>query len=213
MKKAFFFLLSILPLFVFCQKDSTKTKSQTKSVYFGIKAGLNFSNVSNASSISSSNQTGFHAGVLVDLGSKLIGFRLEVLYSRQGYGFSTDTSSGTYTHNYISMSELLAINITRFVQLQIGGQTGYLLNAKTTNNQSTGNATADQLLSYYNRFDYGFGGGFEIHPIAGLLIGARYNISLSNLYKNSFSNSSGGTYTPNIDFKNNVVQLFAGYRF
>jgi opacity protein-like surface antigen len=179
-----------------------------------VKAGLNFSNVTNASSISASNQTGFPAGVLVNIGSKLIGFRLEVLYSQQGYGFATDSSSGSFTHDYVSMSELVTINITRFVHLQFGGLTGYLLNARSTSNdQSSGNATADQVLSYYNRFDFGYGGGLEIHPISGLLIGARYNISLSNLYKDAFSNSSDGSYSSNINFKNNVVQIFIGYRF
>jgi hypothetical protein len=217
MKKTFFSLLILAPLFAFSQKDNTETKSKskTKNFYFGIKGGLNFSNISNASSISSSNQTGYHAGLLANIGGKLIGFRLEVLYSHQGFGYTTDSSSGSNTQDYISLSELLAVNITRFVQLQIGGQTGYLLHANTTSkNQSTGNATADQILSYYNRFDYGFGGGVEVHPIAGLLIGARYNISLSNLYKDAFSNSSGsgGSYSPHVDFKNNVVQVFIGYR-
>jgi opacity protein-like surface antigen len=214
MKKIYFILLILAPLLAFNQKDSLPTKPKTKAFYLGLKAGLNFSNVSNASSISASNQTGYHAGVLVDIGGSLIGFRLEVLYSQQGYGYNTDSSTGSVTNEYILMSELTTINITRYVQLQIGGVTGYLINAKsTTNSPSTGNATADQILNYYNRFDYGFGGGIEIHPIAGLLIGARYNFSLSNLYKNAYSNPSGGSYSANIDFKNNVIQLSVGYRF
>jgi len=218
MKKILYSLILLSPVIAFTQKDSIHTKSNhtEKTTYFGIKAGLNFANVTNASSIGASGQTGWHAGVLANLGGKLICFRLEVLYSQQGYGFATDSSSGSFTHDYISMSQLIGINITHWVQVQIGGQTGYLLNAKATSKtQSTGNATVDNILSYYNRFDYGFGGGLELHPIAGLLIGARYNISLSNLYNNTFISSGGGSgnYTPNIDFKNNVVQLFVGYRF
>jgi hypothetical protein len=219
MKKTIISFLFIVPLIAFSQTDSTKTKPAprpspfTKPFYFGIKAGPNFSNVSGASSISASNRTGFHAGILVNMGGKIIGFRLEVLYSHQGYGYTTDSSSGSNTNNYISLSELLAINITKYVQLQFGGQTGYLLNAKSSNDQSTGNATADQILKYSNRFDYGYGGGIEIHPIAGLLIGARYNISLSNLYKSAFSGYSGGTGSPSVDFKNNVVQLSVGFVF
>ena len=66
-------------------------------------------------------------------------------------------------------------------------------------------------MNYYNKFDYGFAVGAEIHPVMGLLIGARYNISLGKLYKDvetgqmpSFSAS---------DAKNNVVQIFAGWIF
>jgi hypothetical protein len=113
--------------------------------------------------------------------------------------------------NYITLVQLMAINITKFVQIQLGGQTGYLLNAKSDSSQSsTGNASADKILSMYSRFDYGFAAGLEIHPLAGLLVGARYNISLSNLYKQAVDGSSG---MGGVNFKNNAVQLFVGYRF
>jgi hypothetical protein len=216
MKNTFFLVLALSPFFAFSQQDNTGSESKpaTKTTYFGIKGGLNFSNVTNASSIGAGSQTGYHAGILVNMGGKLMSFRLEALYSRQGYNFSTDTTSGSVHHDYIYLAELLGINITHFFQIQIGPQTGYLLNAKaTTKNQSTGNATADQILSYYNRFDFGMSGGIEIHPFAGILVGARYTLSLTNLYNVSFTNSSGAYYSPNIDFKNNVVQIFAGYRF
>ena len=88
---------------------------------------------------------------------------------------------------------------------------GYLLNARSDSTQpSSGNATADKILSTYRRFDYGYAAGLEIHPIAGLLIGARYNVSLSNLYKTPVDGSAG---MGSVNFKNNVVQVFAGYRF
>ena len=118
------------------------------------------------------------------------------------------------------MNQLLAINITKYVQIQIGGQTSYLLNARADSSQpSTGNASVDKAISFYNRFDYGYGVGVEIHPFMGLLVGARYNVSERNLYKQptSFS-TSGGTpsFYPSassISLKNNVVQVFIGYRF
>ncbi|PWT76457.1 MAG: hypothetical protein C5B59_06440 [Bacteroidetes bacterium] len=221
MKRLFVLLLILSPFYVFSQHDSsaqTIHKSigpSDKPMYFGIKAGLNFSNITNASQIGASSRTGWHAGVFMNTGSKLFSFRLELLYSQQGYNFSTDSSSGSLTHNYIYLASLMGINVTKFLQIQIGAQTGYLLNATATGkSQSTGNATADQILSLYNRFDYGFGGGIEVHPIMGLLVGARYNISFNNLYKDVLNNSSSGSYSaPSVNFKNNVVQIFAGWRF
>ena len=200
------FLSFLIPSLAFSQKG----------IGIGIKGGINFANVTNASSFGGSNRTGFNAGVFLNIGKSIIGSRTEILFSQQGYSYSNDSASGTVTHNYISLAQLLAINITKYVQLQLGFQTGYLLNAKVNDNQSTGNASADKILSLYNRFDYGFTGGLEIHPYKGILFGARYNVSFSNLYKTTYTDSLGtpSPYsTQGVDFKNNIVQVFVGYRF
>ena len=88
----------------------------------------------------------------------------------------------------------------------------YLLNAKVDSNVvSTGNAQADKIMNMFNRFDYGFAGGVEIHPVSGLLIGARANISLGSLYKDAQNGQMPSL--SNVDVKNNVFQLFLGWRF
>ena len=216
MKTAYCLVLCIAPFLAYSQenKDSVhkKSNSQQKNFYIGLKAGLNFSNVTSPSSIGASTQTGFHAGVFLNIGSKIIGSRTEILFSKQGYNYSSDSSSGMVINNYIMLAQLIGINITRFVQLQVGMQMGYLLNAKADSSQSTGNATVDKLLSSYNRFDYAISGGLEIHPVAGLLIGARYNYSLSNLYQ-QYIPTSGGSSPGASKLKNNIVQVFIGYRF
>lgn len=200
-------------------KDSVhKEKNTSPRNGFGVKAGLNFANVTNVSSINGSSETGFHAGIFFGSFNKgIVGSRTELLFSQQGYGYSSDSSKGSVRLNYIMLAQFLAINVTRYVQIQAGFQMGYLLNATNKSSESTGNQTADKILDFYNRFDYGLGGGVEVHPFQGLLIGARYNLSLSNLYKESSftdpNNTSGVPYESGIDFKNNVVQLFVGYRF
>lgn len=199
---------------------NSSKKSKGSKLGIGIKAGLNFANVSNASSINSSNQAGFHAGLFFGAsGKSLLGFRTELMYSQQGYGYSSDSTKGSVKLGYIMLAELIGINITRYLQIQVGPQISYLLNANAGGNgQSTGNQTADKVISFYNRLDYGFGAGLEIHPVGGLVIGARYTISLSNLYKQPSSTDSSGnpsfvTSGSSINFKNNAVQLFIGYRF
>jgi Outer membrane protein beta-barrel domain len=113
----------------------------------------------------------------------------------------------------------MAINITKYLQLQLGAYSGYLLNAKkdSSSNQSAldsaGLGSYGSLLSSFNRFDYGATGGIEIHPIGGLLIGARYNLSLNSLYKQAFTLQPGSASSPTINPKNNVIQVFVGYRF
>jgi hypothetical protein len=200
MKKILFCVLLMIPCWGFTQ--------------IGAKAGLNFANVTNASSINNSSRTGWHAGIL--LGSsfqKILGYRIELAYSKQGYDYSSGATKGNVGLNYITSSELLTIGITRYFQVQAGFQLAYLLNAKadSTNNIAGLPGSYTKILDFYNRLDYGFAGGIEIHPFGGLLIGARVNISLSKLYKDAGtgqSNSFSG-----IDLKNNVFQLSAGWRF
>lgn len=180
---------------------------------FGLKAGLNFANVTKASSINNSSKTGFHAGILMGSASaKLFGFRTELTYSKQGYDYKSGTNTGNVNLDYIMSSNLTCINITKYFQLQFGAQMAYLLSAKVdSNTTSTGNAQVDKMMDLYNRFDYGFAGGIEIHPVSGLLIGARANISLGSLYKDAQSGQMPSFSS--IDVKNNVFQIFVGWRF
>jgi hypothetical protein len=225
MKPIYCFLLILLPAFVFCQQDSTGTnnkqqKKQSNSIGIGIKAGLNFTNITGASDISNSSETGFQVGLFLDPSSKsILSSRTELLYSHQGYNYATGETTGKVYLDYIMLAQLMAINITHFVQIQIGTQIAYLINAKADSNQlSTGNTSADALLNYYNRIDFGFSGGLEVRPFMGIIVGARYNISLTNLYKIPTSTDSQPppSYIPStsgINFKNNLLQIYVGYRF
>lgn len=209
MKKILSSLLLILPCFVFAQ--------------IGLKAGLNFANVTKASSINNSSRSGFHAGILLAPPSKgILSSRTELIFSRQGYNYKTSTNTGNVNLDYIMLPQYMAINITKYFQIQIGGQMSYLLNAKADSSNNTGSGTGNnpygKLMEYYNRFDYGYGGGIEIHPVAGLLIGARINISLSSLYKDFATTPPSGSseppsFIPKVDIKNNVFQVFAGWTF
>jgi hypothetical protein len=196
--------------------QTTQPKKEHHSIGIGIKAGYNFANITNASEINSSARAGYHFGIfLASDYKKVIGSHTELLYSRHGFNYKTDSANGGVNLDYIMLAQYMAINISKFFQLQFGGHTAYLLNAKSDSSKyNTGNASANQMLSYYNRFDAGFGGGAEVHPFAGIVIGARYSISLTNLYNQAFNNIVAGanpSITPN--FKNNVVMLYAGYKF
>ncbi len=183
----------------------------------GIKAGLNFANVTKASSINNNTRTGFHAGLFLAPSSRgVIGSRTELIFSRQGYNYKTNTNTGNVNLDYIMLPQFMAINITKYFQIQVGGQMAYLLNAKVDSSASGNSAySGSKVLALYNRFDYGYGGGIEIHPVSGLLIGARVNISLGNVFQDTANYSSGATpsFIPKVNVKNNVFQIFLGWRF
>ncbi len=180
---------------------------------FGVKAGLNFANITNANQINASSHTGFNVGIFLDGSSKsILSSHSELLFSRQGYDFANNVNTGTVNLNYLILPQFLAINITKYVQIQAGGYLAYLLSASVDSTASTGNPGADNLLKLYNRMDYSFAGGVEIHPIYNLIVGARLNVSLGKLYKQP---EEGQTYSfiPDFDAKNNVLQIYAGYKF
>ena len=198
MKKLTASLLLIFPLCVFSQ--------------FGIKAGVNFANVTKASNINNNSRTGFHVGAfLAPQSNGIIGSRTEIIFSRQGYNYKTSTNTGNVDLDYIMLPQFMSINITKYVSIQLGAQMAYLLNAKA-DSSTNGSSSGAGIMDMYNRFDYGYGGGIEIHPVSGLLIGARVNISLGDVYKQP-DPGQRPSFIPNIDVKNNVFQVFAGWAF
>ena len=214
----------------FGQTDSTATKSAAPSsgkekkqekqgIGLGIKAGVNFASVTNASDINASKTSGFMIGAFFapGTGKQVLGFRTEFIYSKQGYDFSTASSTGSVKLDYILMPQLMTINITKYFEIHAGFQMAYLLSAKADSTKTSTTANPySSMLDYFNRFDYGIAAGVEVHPILGLMIGARYNLSLNNMYKMPTGTDPvppGIPSTDNIDFKNNVVQLYAGWKF
>lgn len=172
-----------------------------------VKAGLNFANVTNASEVKASNRTGYLiGGYIAPKAKKLLGFRSEIILSRQGYDYKTNTNTGKVNLDYLLLPQLITLNFTKKVQLHVGGQAAFLLNAKV--DSSNGN-TGGSLFSYFNRFDYGLVAGGEISPLFGFFIGARINVGLNNVS----SEGNRPNFIPGVDAKNNVVQVYAGWRF
>ena len=199
MKKTILFVILFSPFFVQAQ--------------IGIKAGLNFAKVSGTADINSSRQSGFHAGIfLAPATKKIISSHTEFLFSHQGYNYKTSTNTGNVNLDYFTQAQFMCINITKFVQLQFGAQTAILLSAQVDSSKNTGTANPyGKIMDLYNRFDYGYALGIEIHPVAGLIIGASYNVSLAKLYKD-IQSLQKPSFT-SADAKNNVVQLSVGWRF
>jgi hypothetical protein len=119
------------------------------------------------------------------------------------------------------LTQMMAFHITKYFDIHLGGYTAYLLNAKADTTEkayaSYLPASYSPILSYYQRLDYGFGVGVEIHPVGGLIIGARYQLSFANLFKTPTFDSSASapppSFTPKLNPKNNVVMISVGYRF
>lgn len=179
------------------------------NISIGIKGGLNFANIADASDINNSSKTGYMVGGYIAPKKRNgYGFRSEIILSRQGYNYKTNTNTGNVNLDYLLLPQLFTLNFTKMVQLHAGGQAAILLNA---NVDSTGGNNNGSLLKYFNRFDYGIVGGVELSPFSGFFLGGRLNISLSAANKNATANWPN--FISKVDAKNNVLQVYAGWRF
>jgi len=185
----------------------------------GLKAGLNFTNVTNVSSVNNQSSSGFNAGIFFSTPyNRVLGSKTELIFSRQGYNYETGLVSGKVNLDYIMLPTYMCINITKFFQIQVGMQFGYLMNAvadSTTKSPGGTSGSINGALSFYNRFTYSVGGGVEVHPVKGLLVGARLNVSLNNLYKmpDPSMSTTPPSYTSDVNIKSNLLQIYIGWKF
>lgn len=218
MKKVLFIFFTAFTFHTFAQNpDNAQMQELAKEykIHYGIKAGYNFAKVTGSTpNFNPKSNNGFMAGGFIAPATKGgFGFRSEIIFSRQGFSFD---ASGKITHvkqDYIYLPQLTTFTIAKKLQLQAGAQVGYLLNAKKN---SSGSPSAN-VLDYFNRIDYGAAAGFEVYPLKHVIVGARYNISRGNIYKQTEASSTGVPspfpFDPNqLKAKNGVIQLFFGVK-
>jgi hypothetical protein len=191
----------------------------------GVKAGLNFTDVTNVSSVNNQSSSGFNAGIFYTTPyTRVIGSKTELVFSRQGYNYETSSVTGKVNLDYIMLPTYMCINITKYFQIQVGMQFGYLMNATADSaNKSNSGMTGplNSALSYYNRFNYSLGGGVEVHPYKGILVGARMNVSLTDLYKIPDVTTATAlttmqtqpSFMPEVNIKSNLFQIYMGWTF
>jgi Outer membrane protein beta-barrel domain len=200
-------------LLCFAQRN---TEQKTYKKKLGLKVGCNWSYATaSTSGIRPNTTTGYMAGAFLALPSRGLGFRSEIIYSHQGYSFQGSGSNTTQMNDYIYLPQLTTFSIGRFFQLQAGAQVGILMNGV----QRTGGKDTT-ITGLMNRLDYGFAGGVEINPVAGLIIGGRYNLGLGTMYKHLEESRTTSVspyplpFDPNTtNLKNGVIQFFVGYKF
>jgi hypothetical protein len=183
----------------------------TAQLSIGAKAGLNFVNVTDPAGINAGSRSGYMIGGFISpKPKKLIGFRSEIILSRQGYDYQSNTNTGTVNLDYLLLPQLITFNFTKRFEVHLGGQAAFLMNATVDSTGGNGNGS---LFDYFNRFDYGLAGGVQVAPFKGLFLGARMNASLHDMNKTLPLGGNNPNFIPKEFIKNNVLQLYAGWRF
>jgi hypothetical protein len=210
MKYFIFMLVTMISLLHtgFAQSKSSDSKNR-----FGIKAGYNYINSTNISSLAGSNANGFNAGVFFSGKGDNVMASTDVVFSKQGYNYR----NGKVDMHYLSLTEMADFFVVKDIfKLQIGLQMGYLLSAKADSSGVALNSSTKKTTDYFDRFAFGIAGGAEIISKSGLSIGMRYTIGLDNLLKKYETNSPVPAFLPSsadASIKSNVFQLYAGFRF
>jgi hypothetical protein len=177
-------ILTAAAVFAFSFANAQDTK-------YGVKGGLNMSNVSNVEG--SSSLLAFHLGGFAEFKvSDKFAVQPELLYSAQGAKFT----DGNLNLNYINIPVMAKYYVADAFSIEVGPQIGFLMSAK---------ADGIDVKELFNTTDFGLnlGAGYNLNETMSL--GLRYNMGLSDVQKDLPSGESGS--------KNSSIQLSFGYKF
>jgi hypothetical protein len=176
-------------------------KNLQEHLYFGVKAGANYSYFTNAD-FDTEGLTGFHAGALV--GYKFndhFAVQEEFLYSTQGAKIKGGIMDGEDIKlSYVTVPILLKYKTNFGLYLEAGPQVGILVDEDFT---SLGISSDTKFAE---KIDGGVAAGIGYQFQNGLGIGARYYLSLTDVTKIK-------TAGINSDFQNNNAQASLFYIF
>lgn len=178
MKKASFL---ILLLFALCRANA-------QQAHFGIKGGVNVSNLHFNDNSVTDSKIGVHLGVLAHIhASETWAVQPELLYSLEG-AKAANNSDVSYNLNFLNVPVLLQYMFHNGFRLEGGPQIGFLISAKTKSNDVT--VTDHGFESTAISIPLGVG----YLTTSGWGLDARYVFGLSNLN----SNKNGPTIQSNV---------------
>lgn len=192
----------LLPIIFFLSTITTDATAQQ----LGIKAGLNFTNVSSKEDLDLSSSNGFHAGLAFEMPVlPLMSIGTGLFYTRRGYQSNEVGKDGNVSIDYldIPVDLMLKIKVADLVGAYVsaGPYFSYGVSSKVFDvNGILQNGFNNDDIDL-NRIDSGINIGLGVDFT---------NIRLSAAYGASFTDN--GT-DPNIELKNRVLKISVGYFF
>ena len=183
-----------------------------QEVRFGAKGGLNSSNFTGDLE-GFDSKVGFNLGAFaaISLSDKFI-FQPELLFSTQGASsedsFESETFKLTIKANYLNIPLMIKYGVTDKFALEFGPQLGFLLSAKGKSEGTfDGEAISEEedIKDSFKSIDFGLNFGASFDVAENIMIGARYNLGLSNIIDEEDSGDD--------KVQNAVFSFAVGYRF
>jgi hypothetical protein len=204
----------ILAALVLSFMGYTNANAQSNVTKFGVKGGVNFSNLYTDNADDENVLTGFNIGLYAKVPvTNSISIQPEIYYTGKGAEVVYDNAfaSGTakFKLNYIEVPVMLVANVTKNFNVQVGPYAGYLISGKTTNESSGGTYNFEDNIDTddFNKIDAGVAAGLGL-DLETVSFGVRYNYGLTKVGKeNSTTNQ---TYP---DAKNSVLSFYGAFSF
>ena len=191
---------------------ATTTAVKAQDIKFGIKAGLNVSDIIKGdgnNNFDTKTKTGFNAGVTVDIPLIAgLAFTPEVLYSQKGYKQTYSVGEFTQTTNFIDVPILASFKLGSSFNIVAGPQVSFLLSTKNKFENGFGSVEQENVEDDSDRFKKSLVGG---------VIGFRYDVNdkfdIHGRYALDFqkNNENGTNNTP--EFRNQVFSVGVGVKF
>ena len=199
-------ILYALTLFLTASFGMLHAQDNNVNTEFGVKGGLNMSNLYTDDADDENILYGFNAGVYATLPvSDFVAIQPELLFTTRGskleYNNALAQGNVKLKLNYIELPLLVRVNITKNFNIHAGGYASYLVSAK-----STGDGDFEFENQYdtddFNKFDAGLAGGIgvDFNPLS---VGLRYNYGLTTIVKDGDDSS---------DAKNSNLSLYLSYK-
>ena len=186
--------------------DDSSSMDNREELSFGIKAGINYSNVYSESGDGyvADGKVGFAGGVFVSIPlNELIGVQPELLYSQKGFKTEGTFFDGQITSSYLDLPIHLQIKPTENISILAGPQFSYLLSTKYELNGFSA-IDEEDLDDNNNKATVGISAGVDFE-LQNFLISARGSWDLNKVNKDNS--------TSDINYKNQLFQITLGYKF
>lgn len=194
-------------------QDGDAALDYREKLTFGLKAGLNYSNVydSQGEQFNADPRTGFAGGATLGIPiGRFLGIQPEVLFSQKGFRATGNVLGSPYNLNrvtdYLDIPIFVVLKPVDFISIMAGPQFSYLMKQTDSFSGSTNSAAQQQEFNNDNirKNTVCFVGGADIN-FRHFVFGARVGW---DLFQN---NGDGSTTTPR--YKNVWGQATVGLRF
>ncbi len=194
-----YFNTAILVVLVSMMMPAANVQAQTQ---FGIRGGLNVSNISFDNLPDRGERFGFHAGVFADIPliADFIQLQPELSYSAKGAAFKFLGDDKTLNMDFIDFLLPVAFRLGK-IDLQVGPFASYLIS--TPDYEVFDNT--DVVIDAFKKTDVGLTAGLS-YNFAPMTVGIRYNQGLVDI-----TNDNGRTFLG--EGKTAVGQVSIGFKF